>query len=256
MRTETTNESNSKMLMIASTLVIAAGAIMFAVDAAAQSLVTNYSWILFAAMTLLVAPIDRFYNSRLKSPVRFGLVCAFACAALFGPSAGVVAAVINVSIVEFKRAKTYNSFFYIVAVSIISISEASLATSKLFPEFGSRVSEMSKADVALAMGVFMLCYFGISTSLAAVYSALSAERSFVDTLKSSFHSVSLCYISTGACAIAIYLIAEIIGNSAFLVLAVITVAAFFFLQALLRKTNNSARTAGLSNMLNPVPGLD
>lgn len=256
MRTETTNETNPKMLMIASVLVITAGAIMFAIDAAAQSLVTNYSWMSFAAMTLLVAPIDRFYNSRLKLPVRFGLVCAFACAALFGPSAGVVAAVINASIVEFKRAKTYNSFFYTVAVSIISMSEASLATSKLFPEFGSRVSEMSKADVALAMGVFMLCYFGISTSLAAVYSALSAEGSFLNTLQSRFHSVSLCYVSTGACAIAIYLIAETIGNPVLLVLPVSTVAAFFFLQALLRKTNNSVRTAGLSNMLNPVPGLD
>ena len=252
MRNNVTNKSNSKLLMIASALVITAGAIMFVVDAAAQSLVTNYSWLLFAAMTLLVAPMDAFFNSGLKGRVRFGLICSFICAALWGPSAGVVVAVINTSIAEFKRAKTYNSLFYNVAVSVISMSEAGLATSKLFPEYGSQPSEMSTANIALAMGVFTLCYFILSTSLTAVYSVLSGEQSFFTILMSRFQSTSLCYVVTGAGAITACMLAELAGNTGLLALIGGSMMALFFIQAFLRRINNPAKAASLSNMLDPV----
>ncbi len=252
MRNNMTNKSNSKMLMIASVLVITAGAVMFVVDAAAQSLVTDYSWLLFAAMALLAAPIDAVFNSRLNANVRFGLVCSFICAGLFGPSAGVVVAVINASITEFRRAKTYNSLFYNVAVSVISISEASLATSKMFPEFGSQTSEMSTVNVAVAMGVFTLFYFSLSTLLTAVYSALSGGQSFFAILISRFQATSLCYVVTGASAITACLLAELAGNTVLLALTFILMAALFFIQAFVRRINNSAKGASLSNMLNPV----
>src|SRR5437016_6145753 len=161
----TTKKHTSSTTVVLSIIVMLAGGAAVAVAVAKQAVVAEHAWLMMIALALLVAPMSAISIPSVKARVVLGDVVTFSCAALFGPSAAVIAAAVDGAVTSLRITKSPHKFSYNVAVCAVSMTAAGFIAKAAFPGFGLTAIQMPLAELVGAMGLFALCYFLISTVL-------------------------------------------------------------------------------------------
>jgi hypothetical protein len=152
-------KESPRMLTMLTLLVVAAGAATIAVAAARQAFQSEYAWLSMIGLALFVGPVSTVYIPGVKARVVLGDVVTFTCAALFGPSAAIIAAVADGAVTSLKITSDIRKFSYNVATCAVSMAVSNLATRAAFPSFGVKAAGLSVIELLAAMGLFTLCYF-------------------------------------------------------------------------------------------------
>jgi putative nucleotidyltransferase with HDIG domain len=231
-------------------IVIAAGAAAVALALTRQALAAEYAWLAMIALALCVAPLSTITIPGIKASVTLGDVVTFSCAALFGPSAAVIAAVADGTVTSLRITKNYRKFFYNVGTGAVSMAIAGFATTAAFPGFGVRDSFISPVKLAAAVALLTGCYFVISTSLIGAYISFSTKDSFLKVWREHFLWTSVSYLASGVSSFAACFLIARFGYYTFLVPIGVMVMALFFYRTYFNKVEGAYQRADQMEELN------
>ena len=159
------SERNLPALTLLTVVVVIAGAVAVLAAASRQVGVAEHGWLVMVVLALLLAPVSAVQIPGVKATVVLGDIVTISCVVLFGPSAGVIAAVSDGVVTSLTLTKSPRKFLYNVATCAISMAGGSMITRAVFDQFGDPGSQVSVLRMSCAVGLFTLAYFLISTSL-------------------------------------------------------------------------------------------
>jgi signal transduction histidine kinase/CheY-like chemotaxis protein len=220
--------------------VIAAGVITLALAIIEQISVPDPTWLTMVALTLLAAPMRTIYIPGVKARLAVGDTITFACAAIFGPQAAVIAEVVDGTVTSLRMTNKPRKILYNAALSAVSMGGAGLLTRSVFPSFGPlTTTRLTIGEMAAALGLFTICYFLISTSLVALYLALSNNDSFLNVWRENLLWTSVSYAASGVSALLVYILVGTFGYSSFLVPVGLMVFVYLFYHAYFQKVETA-----------------
>lgn len=215
--TSKNSDGNSTTLTLLTVGVMAAGVVAVAIAAARQALIAEHAWLMMIALALLVSPVSSIHIPGVKADVVLGDVVTFSCAVLFGPSAGVIAAVADGAVTSLRLTKTTRKFLYNVATCAVSMAGATLITRAFFDQFGVRTPQQSTGYMSGAMGLFTVSYFLISTFLIAAYIAFAGGKPLIRLWRQKFLWTIMSYVASGISAVVTF---SLVGRLGYMVLVV------------------------------------
>jgi signal transduction histidine kinase/CheY-like chemotaxis protein len=228
-------------LTILSLAVITAGIITFALAVIEQISVPDPTWLTMVALALLAAPMRTIYIPGIKARLAVGDTITFACAAIFGPQAAVIAEVVDGTVTSLRMTSKPRKILYNAALCAVSMGGAGLLTRSLFPSFGAMAARLPIGEMAAALGVFTICYFLISTSLVAAYLALSNYDSFFKVWRENLLWTSVSYAASGVSAWLVYILVGKFSYYSFLVPVGLMVFVYLFYHAYFQKVETANR---------------
>ena len=197
--------------------------------AAIQAAVAEHAWLMMIVLALLLAPMGAVNIPGIRATVTLGDIVTISCVVLFGPSAGIIAAVAEGVVTSLTITKSPKKLLYNVCTGAISMAAASLATQAAFDRFGVPGVQMSLLRMSGAVGLFTLCYFLISTSLIAAYVAFSIGEPVLRVWRQKFLWTIMSYIASGASALVAFSLVGRIGYLVFvLVIGVMFTVCLFY----------------------------
>ncbi|MCI0486919.1 MAG: response regulator [Blastocatellia bacterium] len=231
---------SSFRLTVLSTLVISAGVVAVARAAAEQALSAEYAWLAMVALAIFVGPMtSTVYIPGMKARLALGDMVTFACAALFGPNAAILAAVAEGSITSLKLTNNLLKFSYNIAMFAVSMAGASFATQAAFPLFGVNPGRMPVGEMVAALGLFTATYLVIATLLVTAYVSFSNREPFWKFWRDNCLWMSLSYAASGVSALAVWLLVERFGYYTFLVPVGFIMLVFLFYRTYFRKVESA-----------------
>ena len=243
-------KDSPRMLTALTLLVVAAGAATIAVAAARQAFQSQYAWLSMIGLALFVGPVSTIYIPGIKARVVLGDVVTFTCAALFGPSAAIIAAVADGAVTSLRITSGIRKFSYNVATCAVSMAVSNFATRAAFPSFGANTAGLSIIELLAAMGLFTFCYFLVSTFLVAGFVAVSRRESFIRTWVENFLWTSISYVASGVSALVACLLAERFGYYVIFVPVGMMMLIFLFYRSYFTKVENANKRADSFEELN------
>jgi putative nucleotidyltransferase with HDIG domain len=228
-------------LSFLSVLVITAGIATIGAAVANQVLVTEYAWLAMIGLALALSPFGAVRIPGINSAVALGDVISIACAAMFGPSAGVLAAAVDGIAVSLRVTKTLTKFSYNVASNSISMGVAAFRTG------GSR---LRAGELAAAVGLLTLCYFATSTFLITSYLSIWKGLPFVKLWYENAFWTSVSYMVSGAAAVAGTLLSAQAGYYVFVVFASAMTFVSLFYRNYFQRVSGANERAERSDELN------
>jgi hypothetical protein len=217
------SEKNLSAVMPLTVIVVVAGTVAVVAAATRQAAVAEHAWLMMIVLALLLAPVSTVRIPGIKATVTLGDIVTMSCVVLFGPSAGVIAAVADGVVTSLTLTKSPKKILYNVATCAIAMAGSSLITRALFDQFGAPGAQLSVLRMAGAVGLFSICYFLISTSLIAAYVAFSSGEPLLRLWRKKFLWTIISYIGSGACALAVF---SLVGRLSYLVFVVVIGAMF------------------------------
>jgi len=199
--------------------VMLAGAAAVATAVTRQAVASERAWMMVIAIMLLLAPVGAISIPGVKAKIVLGDMVTFACAALFGPSAAVIAATVDGAVTSLRITKSPFKFFYNVALCAISMTVATMAARAAFPRFGSTAEKMPLVELTAAMGIFALCYFMSATLLLASCMALMKRVSLWKLWRENFAWTSISYLGNACFTVVAYALVGRFGYYIFFVAA-------------------------------------
>lgn len=226
-------------LTLLSLAVITAGVITFALAAVKQIYVPDYTWLTMVALALLAAPMRTIYIPGVKARLALGDTITFACAAIFGLQAAVIAEVVDGTVTSLRMTNKPRKILYNAALCAVSMGGAGLLTRSLFPSFGGMTTRLAIGEMAAALGLFTVGYFLISTSLVAAYLALSNDDPFLDVWRENMLWTSVSSAASGVSALIVYILVGTFGYASFLVPVGLMVVVYLFYHAYFQKVESA-----------------
>lgn len=226
-----------------SLVVILLGAMAIVISALRQVSVPNLTWLTMVALVLFVAPITTIHMPRIKARVTIGDAITFACAALFGPDAAVIAAAADGVFTSVKLTKSPRKILYNTSMSALSMVAANTVTTMAFDKFGTSTSSMTVAHLAEAMALFTVVYFLVSTCLIAAYLAVSSGEPFWKVWKENCLWSSISYAASGISALGVYLLVGRFGYYSFLIPVGLMGFVYLFYRAYFQKVESANKRA-------------
>jgi hypothetical protein len=226
--TTKTSKGNSATLTLLTVGVIAAGVAAVAIAAGRQALITEHAWLMMIALAMLVSPLSSIHIPGVKADVVLGDVVTFSCAVLFGPSAGVIAAVADGAITSMRLTKDTRKFLYNVATCALSMAGATVITRAFFDQFGVRTPQPSIEYLAGAVGLFTVSYFLISTGLIAAYIAFSGGHPLIRLWRQKFLWTVMSYLASGISAVVTFSLVDRLGYMVLVIVMGLMATMFFF----------------------------
>ena len=208
------SEKNLSALMPLTVMVVIAGAVAVGAAAASQAAVAEHGWLMMIVLALLLAPMSAVQIPGIKATVTLGDIVTMSCVVLFGPSAGIIAAVAEGAVTSLTITKSPRKLFYNVATGAISMAGASLITQAAFGQFGVPALQTSVARMSAAVGLLALSYFLISTLLIAAYVAISRGEPVLRVWRQKFLWTIMSYIASGASALVAF---SLVGRMGYMV---------------------------------------
>ena len=230
-------------LAILSLVVITAGVSVFAMAAVKQIAVSDLTWMTMVALALFASPMRTIYIPGIKARLALGDTITFACAAIFGPSAAVIAEVVDGTFTSFRLTNKPRKILYNAALCAVSMGGAGLVTRALFPSFGGITPILPIGQMVAALGLFTLCYFFISTSLVAAYLALSNDEPFLKVWRENLLWTSVSYAASGLSALIVYILVGTFSYYTFLVPVGLMVFVYLFYRAYFQKVERANQRA-------------
>ena len=200
-----------------SLFVISCGVAAIGLAAVEQSKVQGNAWLSMVALALFVGPMTIIKIPGVKVTITLGDTATFACAALFGPSAAVLAAVAEGSITSFKITTNARKFAYNVATCAVAMMVAGLVTRNAFPLFGAGMGHQPLAEIVGSLGLFTVCYYVVTTALIASYITLSNREPLWKFWRDNLSWTSLQHAASGASALGVCFLVDRFGYYSFLV---------------------------------------
>ena len=231
------------MLNAWSLAVIAVAVLAIGVAAVEQSEVEENAWLSMIALALFVGPMTIIKIPGTKVNITLGDTATFACAALFGPSAAVLAAVAEGSITSLKMTTNARKFAYNVATGAVGMTVAGVVTVSAFPMFGDRMALGPLADMVAALGLFSVCYFVVTTFLIATYMALSNNETCWGFWRDNLAWTSLQNVASGGSALTVYMLVDRVGYYSFLVPVGLIMLVVLFYRTYFRKVESANKRA-------------
>jgi hypothetical protein len=222
-----TSEGNSTLTLL-TVGVIAAGIAAVAIAAARQALISEHAWLMMIALAFLVSPVSSVHIPGVKADVVLGDAVTFSCAVLFGPSAGVIAAVADGAITSLRLTKNTRKFLYNVATCAISMAGATVITRAFFDQFGVRTPQQSIGYLTGAVGLFTVSYFMISTSLIAAYIAFAGGHPLIRLWRRKFLWTIMSYVASGISGVVTFSLVDRLGYLVLVVVIALMVTMFLF----------------------------
>ncbi|HEV8486603.1 MAG TPA: ATP-binding protein [Blastocatellia bacterium] len=226
-------------LTLLSLAVITAGVITFALAAVKQIYVPDYTWLTMVALALLAAPMRTIYIPGVKARLALGDTITFACAAIFGLQAAVIAEVVDGTVTSLRMTRKPRKILYNAALCAVSMGGAGLLTRSLFPSFGGMTTRLAIGEMAAALGLFTVCYFLISTSLVAAYLALSNDDPFLNVWRENMLWTSVSSAASGVSALIVYILVGTFGYASFLIPVGLMVVVYLFYHAYFQKVESA-----------------
>ncbi len=233
----------SFLLKVWSFFVIAVGGLAIGVAAVEQAQVQENAWLTMVALAIFVGPMTIIRIPGAKVNITLGDIATFACAALFGPNAAVLAAVAEGSITSLKMTSNARKFAYNVATCAAAMMVAGLVTVNAFPLFGVRMARQPFSEIVAALGLFTVCYFIITTFSIAIYMALSNNETFWGFWRDNLSWTSLQNVASGASALAVYILVDRFGYYSFLVPVGLIMLVFLFYRTYFRRVESANKRA-------------
>ena len=212
------SERNLSALRPLTLIVVMTGMAAVVVAATMQAAVAEHAWLMMIVLALFLAPMSAVNIPGIKATVTLGDIVTISCVVLFGPSAGIIAAVAEGVVTSLTMTKSPKKLLYNVATGAISMAGASLITQTVFAQFGVPGLQMSVLRMSGAVGLFTLCYFLISTSLIAAYVAFSIGEPVLRVWRRKFLWTVMSYIASGASALVAF---SLVGRLGYLVFIVV-----------------------------------
>ncbi|MEW6211868.1 MAG: ATP-binding protein [Acidobacteriota bacterium] len=231
------------LLTILSLAVITAGIAVFSLAVAKQIFVPDHTWLTMVALALFAAPIKTIYIPGIKARLALGDTITFACAAIFGPHAAVIAEVVDGTFTSLRMTSKPRKILYNAALCAVSMGVAGFVTRALFPSFGEITPGLSIGQMIAALGLFTLCYFFASTSLVAAYLALSNDEPFLNVWRENLLWTSVSYAASGLSALIVYILVGSFSYYSFLVPVGLMVFVYLFYQVYFQKVESANRRA-------------
>lgn len=229
--------------------VMVAGAMVIVLAAAKQTFAPEHGWLTMIALALLVAPMSVIIIPGTRARLVLGDIVTFACAAIFGPSAAIIAAVADGAVTSLRITKSPYKFAYNIAVCAVSMGGAGFVTKAVFPAFGER-SAQPAVNVVIQIGLFSILFFFIETFLVAGYVAASTRKSFFTMWRENFIWTSVSYVASGGSALTAYFLAARYGYYVFLVPVGLIIVVFYFYRSYFSKVESANQKAGELEELN------
>ncbi len=236
-------EPSLNRLRALSVFVTAGGAVVVAAAAIRQFSVADYTWLTMVALAIFVAPMGTIHIPGVKARVTLGDTITFACAAIFGPDAAVIAAVADGLVTSLRMTSNPRKVLYNIAMCSLSMGGAALATRSLSPSFGSVSASASIAEMTTALGFFTLSYFLLSTSLVASYVALSSEAPVLKVWRENFLWTSVSYAASGVSALGVYILVGRLSYYSFLIPVGLMAFVSLFYRAYFQKVESEKQRA-------------
>jgi len=203
--------------------VVIAGAVAVIAAAARQAAVAEHAWLMMVVLALLLAPVSAVRIPGIKATVTLGDIVTMSCVVLFGPSAGVIAAVADGVVTSLTLTKNPRKILYNVATCAIAMAGASLITRAVFHQFAVPGVRLSVLQMSGAVGVLSISYFLISTFLIAAYIAFSDGEPLLGLWRRKFLWTIMSYIGSGASALITF---SLVGRLGYLVFVLVICAMF------------------------------
>jgi hypothetical protein len=214
--------------MLLTVSVIVAGVAAVAIAASRQAVITEHAWLMMIALAMLVSPVSSVHIPGIKADVVLGDVVTFSCVVLFGPSAGVIAAVADGAITSLRLTKDTRKFLYNVATCALSMALATLITRAFFDQFGVRTPQQSIGYVSGAVTLFTVSYFLISTSLIAAYVSFSGGHPLIRLWRQKFFWTIMSYTASGIAALLTFALVDRLGYMVLSVVIGLMITMFLF----------------------------
>ena len=236
---EEQNERIPLALNAWSLFIILCGTAAVGLAVAEQSQVKENTWLSMVVLALFVGPMTVLKIPGVKVNFTLGYTATFACAALFGPSVAVLAAVTEGSITSFKTTSNTRKFAYNVATCAVAMTVAGFVTSYAFPLFGAVRAHQPLGEMVGAIGLFTFCYYITTTSLIANYIALSNQEPSWTFWRENLSWPSLQHVASGAAALGVYYLVEKFGYYSILVPVGLIMLVSLFYRAYFQKVESA-----------------
>jgi hypothetical protein len=163
---------------------------------------------------------------------------------LFGPSAGVIAAVADGAVTSLRLTKTPRKFLYNVATCAVSMAGSTLITRAFFNQFGVRTPHPSIGYLSGSVGLFTLSYFLISTFLIAAYIAFSGGKPLFTLWRQKFFWTIMSYVASGVSAVVTLSLVDRMGYMVLVVVIAMMMMMFLFYRLFFRTVESQALARG------------
>ena len=233
-------EAKPSAVMPLTVIVVIVGVVTVVAAAARQAAVAEHAWLMMVVLALLLAPVSTVRIPGIKATVTLGDIVTMSCAVLFGPSAGVIAAVADGVVTSLTLTKNPGKFVYNVATCAISMAGSCLITRAAFDQFGTPGAQVSVIHMSGALGIFSISYFLISTFLVASYVAFSNGESVLRLWRQKFLWTIMSYIASGASALVAFSLVGRMGYLVFVVVIGAMFAMFLFYRSFFRRFQQTA----------------
>jgi putative nucleotidyltransferase with HDIG domain len=235
----TPEKSHSSKTILLCVFVMLCGVAAISIAVARQAVIAEHGWMMMIAALLLLAPLGEVSVPGIKGRLVVGDVVTFACAALVGPNAAVIAAAVDGAATSLKITKSPLKFFYNVATCVLSMTAAGMAAKAVFPRFGSAVDRLPVGELIVAMGIFALCYFLVSTVLISSFLAVTKGTPLWPLWRDYFSWSSIGYLVNVGFSVAAY---ELVGQFGYYIFFV-AVGAMLFISLFYRTYFHKVETA-------------
>ena len=234
------SETKPSAVMPLTVTVVIAGVVAVVAAAARQAVVAEHAWLMMVVLALLLAPVSAVRIPGVKATVTLGDIVTMSCAVLFGPSAGVIAAVADGVVTSLTLTKSPRKFLYNVATCAISMAGSSLITRAAFDQFGTPGAQLSVLQMSGALALFSVSYFLISTWLIASFVAFSNGESVLRLWRQKFLWTIMSYIGSGASALVAFSLVGRLGYLVFVVVIGAMFTMFLFYRSFFRRFQETA----------------
>jgi len=234
------SETKPSAVMPLTIVVVIAGVAAVVAAAARQAAVAEHAWLMMVVLALLLAPVSAVRIPGVKATVTLGDIVTMSCAVLFGPSAGVIAAVADGVVTSLTLTRSPRKFLYNVATCAISMAGSSLITRAVFNQFGTPGAQLSVLQMSGALALFSISYFLISTALIASFIASSNGESVLRLWRQKFLWTIMSYIGSGASALVAFSLVGRLGYLVFVVVIGSMFTMFLFYRSFFRRFQETA----------------
>jgi signal transduction histidine kinase/CheY-like chemotaxis protein len=236
------NDSTAKLSRL-SLIVTLAGALTIVTAIVDQVFVADFTWLTMVALTLFVAPMKTILIPGVKARVTLGDTITFACATMFGPSAAVIAAATEGTFTSFRMTRNPRKILYNTAMCVLSMAGAGIATKMAFADFGEHTYKLSLPELIVALALFTLTYFLISTFLIGAYLATSSGEPFWEIWKENCTWTSISYGASGVSALGVYLLVGRFGYYSFIIPVGVMGFVYLFYRVYFQKVESANQRA-------------
>ena len=230
---------SSPTLKVLSVVVITSGLLTVAAATVAQSMVDDYEWLILVFFAILVGTIGVVTIPRVKARVTLGDVITFTCAALFGPTAGIIAAFADGAFTSLRTTRSPLKYLYNVSTCALSMATAAYGTSLIFPLFGTHPGEMPFQNLLSAIGVFTASYFLVSTFLISAFIAAATRDKVIKVWTENVLWVSISFIASGLSAMAACLLVGRFGYNVLVIPVGLGVMVLLFYRTYFRQVERA-----------------